>query len=948
MVTLLSPAAASAPEVFPVPKRTEFTGASTSVSSTKVEMRRRSSKGGVWDVLPDTPGGYALLIEEGKLTVWANDDDGVYYAKQTLTQLLEGVIGAQNAQTDPFPDKSIAQVAKLGTLPQGAIVDWPDLPARGVVEGYYGTPWSNEARKSLFRFYGRNKMNLYIYGPKDDRFHHGGGCYQPYPDDKAQEIADLVAAAKENHVRFVWAIHPANTVNWDKEGGRPQLNQLCNKMEQLYKLGVRDFGVFVDDSFGEIGKPERQAQLCNYILENFIRKHPRDVTPYLIMVPTGYNRAWTNPAYLNTLGSQLDKSTRVMWTGNTVVNDITLPGQRWVHEHLGRPTFIWWNWPCSDFKRGRLSMGRTYGLGLEPEMKEEMTGFTANPMEQAEANKVGLFGVADYTWNITAFNSEHSWREGIKRLYPECADAMQAFCDHNSYLLPNGHGYYREESVAMHELAKAFIESVNRWKPDEELARKLREEYRRIIIAGRTLGNSIKDASPELQALQKEIQPWLRTFAHMGRAGNFIISSILDDKKKGRREDFFRTVDSLYEMSRMARMDWNNGHPKPRYDVEVGSYIMTPALREAFRYSNAIVYSDFSGLKPTSLLPTFTTSVGDSMKGAEKIRDGDVGSFWESGSRQEAGQWFCLDFGESIPIMNVCLLMGNGQRPNDYPEAGQLEYSSDGEKWKPLGKEVDGASVIVSMGKKPKRARMLRYRITKPRPHWLALVEFKVNSTPPSFVTSSVRGYSGLTAFRDEKQYGINRVMEVHTIKPKETIELHFPEPVQGTWLEMNLCNEKIAQWAKVEVKPEEGKPITLEPVQEGTKLIAKGDRLPKVPLSSIKLTHTGKSPEQVSLHTFKLDVPALAPDRNPRNLTDTDFGTWMNCTEGFEHTLDLPPGTQRIIIVGTANCSVNGKKLKRNGISQSLKVEKGMKKATISAAPQPDKVVYEVILRMK
>ncbi len=944
MALVPSTATFAQPEVFPVPQRVEFTGKSTTVSKVTIEKRRRNSRGGVWDVLPKTPGGYGLLIEKGHLRAWVNDEDGLYYAKQTLSQLLEGVKGAQNAQADPFSDKSLAEVARLGKLPEGAIVDWPDLTERGVVEGYYGTPWSMEARKSLFRFYGRNKMNLYIYGPKDDRYHHGWGCYEPYPADKARELAELVKAARENHVRFVWAIHPANTVDWNKDGGRPQLDKLCTKLESLYKLGVRDFGVFVDDSFGEIGKPERQAQLCNYILEHFIRKHPRDVTPYLIMVPTGYNRAWTNPQYLGTLGRELDPSTRVMWTGNTVVNDITLAGQKWVHEHLGRPTFIWWNWPCSDFKRGRLSMGRTYGLGTETEMKGEMTGFTANPMEQAEANKVGLFGVADYCWNITAFQSDHSWREGIKRLYPECPEAMQAFCDHNSYLLPNGHGYYREESVAMHELARAFIESVNRWEPDEELARKLREEYRRIIIAGRTLGNPIKGASPELKALQKEIQPWLRSFAHMGRAGNFIISSILDSKKKGRREDFFRTVDSLCEMSRMARMDWNNGQPKPRYDVEVGSYIMTPALREAFRYSNAIVYSDFSGLKPTALLPTFTSSVGTAQDGAEKIRDGNVGSFWESRCRQEAGQWFCLDFGEPISIMNVCLLMGTGQRPNDYPESGQLEYSLDGSSWTPLGKEHAGASVIVKMSRKPRKARMLRYRITRPRPNWLAIAEFKVNSTPPPFVQSTVEGYSGLMPFRDEKQFGINRIMEVHTITPGQTISLHIPEPVLGTWLEVNLSNDRIDQWARIEVKPEEGKAITLNPTREGTKLIAKGGALPREPLTAIKLTHKGKSPEQISLHTFKLDVPALEAGFDPRHIADTDFGTWMDCSKGLEYTMELPPGTRRFVIVGSASCTLNGKKGKTSGLAQTFPIEKGMKKVTIKAAPQAGKVVYEAI----
>ncbi len=948
---LLAPALAKAPPaVFPTPKKCSFEGGRTQVRAVRHVLRQPDSEGGMWKRLPAVPGGYAFRVQEGRLSVWANDEEGLYYAKQTISQLLHGVEGATNAQNDPFADMSLEEVAQLGELPLGRVIDWPDLTERGVVEGYYGTPWSTEARKSLFRFFGRNKMNLYIYGPKDDHYHHGGGCYEPYPKDKGKEIAGLVKAARESHVRFVWAIHPANTVDWNRDGGRPQLNQLCKKLEQMYKLGVRDFGVFVDDSFGEIGKPERQADVCNYILKHFIRKHPEDVTQYLIMVPTGYNRAWTNSEFLSTLGNRLDKSTRVMWTGDSVVNDITLPGQRWVHEQLGRPTFIWWNWPCSDFKRSRLSMGRTYGLGTEPEMVKEMSGFTANPMEQAEANKVGLFGVADYTWNITGFRSEESWREGIRRLYPECAESMQAFCDHNSYLLPNGHGYYREESVSMHETARAFIDSVNRWDPDEELALAMQEEYRRMVLAGKQLANPQKGASPELVALKEEIQPWFRAFAHTGRAGNFVIDAMLSEKKKSRREDFFRAVDSVSKMGLLTRMDWNNGYPKAVYDVEVASYIMVPALRAAFNYSNALVYSDFSGLKPTSLLPTFTTNAGNAGpgSGSEKIRDDNIGSYWDSGGGQQAGHWFCLDFGEPIPIMNVTLLMGTGERPADYPDAGVLEFSTDGRQWKPLGKEIQGSTVVLDLKKKPRRARMLRYRITKPRQHWLALAEFKVNCNPPTFATSSIRGFSGLTTFRDEKQYGINRVMEVHDAKPGDTVELHFPEPVKGSWLEVDFGNASVAQWGKVEVQLEDGRWLEQQGHMKGTALVVNGDALTKEAVISMRLTHQGKSREQVTLKVFKLDVPAVDANLNPKNLSDANFATYVDCSKGLSQTLDLPPGSRQLVVVGSAECTVNGKSGKRSGMAQYFPLEKGARRAVIRASAQKDKVVHEIIARTK
>ncbi len=961
---MIAPAAlAASPAVFPTPRQSAFKDASTRVHTTTLHQRSKDSTGGMWDKLPTTPGGYALDITEGKLTVWANDADGAYYAKQTLSQLLQGVADSTNAQADPFPDKTLEEVAQLGKLPLGTLIDWPDITERGVVEGYYGTPWSMAARKSLFRFYGRNKMNIYIYGPKDDHFHHGEGCYLPYPKAKAEEIAELVQAARKNHVRFVWAIHPANTVNWNKEGGKPQLDKLCEKMESLYQLGVRDFGVFVDDSSGEILKPERQAALCNYILENFIRKHPEDVTQHLIMVPTGYNKGWTNKQFLNTLGEQLDKDTRVMWTGDTVVNDITLQGQKWVTEHLGRPTYIWWNWPCNDFKRGRLSMGRTYGLGTEPDIVKTMSGFTANPMEQAEANKVGLFGVADYTWNVTGFNSELSWRTGIERLYPECPWAVQLFCDHNAYLLPNGHRYYREESISLHKTAADFIHSVNAWKPDTELARKMQLEYRRIATGGHMLMNLgtadesetglahyyHSDCSVELQALRAEIKPWLKAFTYMGTAGEATIESMLSEDTPKRFRHFFRAAKNLYDMSMLTRMDWNNGNPKPLYDVEVGTYILTPALRDAFSYSNARIYGELSGHKPTFLRPTFSTNGGNPGPGTEKIGDGKVTTFWESGRPQQEGHWYCLDFGEVIPIMNVSLLMGTTGRPDDYAAAGQMEYSADGETWVKLGKETTGANVVIDLLEKPINARMVRYRITRPRHNWMALAEFSVNRSLPSFAASTVKGFAGITSFRDEKQFGINRIMEVHTIQPGDTIELFFPEPVHGTWLEANLGNKTIDQWAKIELTLADSRTITVKPEKKGNMLIATGNRLTNEPISSIRLTHVGNQPEEVKLTTFKLDVPSVNPAFNPKSLTDANFATAVDCSMGMERTFTLPEGTNHVIVVGTAHCVIDGKMGGSDARSRQVQhffVEKGTRRVTITAPAQEGKVIYEVIFR--
>lgn len=589
--------AAEASPIYPVPQICKLTEHNTTVKEVEVYRRKKKSHGGVWDRLPRVSGGYALIITPGKLNIYANDAAGLYYAKQSLAQLLVNHPKGKQAQRDPFPKMPPAQIAALGQLPVGEVIDWPDLPFRGVVEGYYGTPWSYAARRSQFEFYGRNKLNYYIYGPKNDPYHHGQGCYKPYPADMAKQLGKLVRYARKHHVHFVWAIHPANTVNWQQNGGKDDLDKLCRKLEQLYKIGVRHFGVFVDDTSGEIKHAHRQAELCNYILEHFIRKHPK-ACQELIMCPSGYNRGWTNPNWLRELGNKLHPTTRVMWTGDTVVHDITMSGQKWVKTHLGRPTFIWWNWPCSDFKRTRLSMGRTYGLDTAEEMKGLMSGFVANPMEQAEASKIGLFGVADYTWNISAFDSTTSWQQGIERLYPVQKNAMRLFCNHNSHLLPNVHQYFREESVDIRTTADAYRQSLAAGPPDPEAAAAMQKEFVRMVRAA----EAINKGEGDTKVLAKEIRPWLIQFKLTGMAGAKLIASLTGTEAE-RTKYLVQAVAAWEAMKRTERPHWDGSKVVSKVGVEIGSLVITPAAQDTLRYAAQRLFTDLSG-------KTGQTSVG--------------------------------------------------------------------------------------------------------------------------------------------------------------------------------------------------------------------------------------------------------------------------------------------------------------------------------------------------
>ena len=377
--------------------------------------------------IPKEAEGYYLSVDENKIVLAGNDERGTFYAVQTLAQLLD-----------------------KGVLPFVEITDYPVVRFRGVVEGFYGTPWSHEARMSQLEFYGRHKMNTYIYGPKDDPYHRTPHWREPYPEEEARQIAELARQAKENAVDFVWAIHPGQDIKWNDA----DRDLLLAKFEKMYRLGVRSFAVFFDDISGEGTNPEKQAALLNYIDERFIQAKG-DVTP-LIMCPTIYNKAWNGqlPDYLPTLGERLNPSIQIMWTGNSVISDITLEGVEWVNPLIKRKAYIWWNYPVTDYIRDRLLMGRVYGL--EKEAGSQISGFTSNPMEHPEASKIAIASIADFAWNPQAFDSEASWKRAVRDVLPGDADALQVFASHNADLGENGHGYRREESVEIQPVAQRY------------------------------------------------------------------------------------------------------------------------------------------------------------------------------------------------------------------------------------------------------------------------------------------------------------------------------------------------------------------------------------------------------------------------------------------------------------------------------------------------------------
>lgn len=628
----------------------------------------------------EVSGAYALQITSKGITITGYDERGAFYGIQTLRQIME------------------SPVASKGTLPCLAISDYPDLPYRGVVEGFYGTPWSHEVRMSLIDIYGKYKMNAYLYGPKDDPYHSCPNWRLPYPEKEAQNIKELIAACNRNRVDFVWAIHPGQDIKWNEE----DYQNLLNKCTWMYNLGVRSFAVFFDDISGEGTNPVKQTELLNRLTKDFVEAKG-DISS-LTVCPTDYSKLWANPTPQGSLaiyGETLNPAIEVFWTGDVVCSDLTKETMDWVNSRIKHPAYYWWNFPVTDYARHILMQGPVYGLSTQLSNKD-LCGIVSNPMEHGEASKLALYGVADYSWNIAAYNPIDNWERALVEMMPQAHEAYRTFAIHSC---DTETGYRRDESWETQTFR------LNNWS--DELADKLWKEYDRV----ENVPNEIEKGCTNT-ALLKELRPWLSEFGKLGTRGKNAIEIARIYRSGADNSAFWNkyiqnmmTADEqkAYEAHKSGTMKLQPFYENMMDDMAYG-------FLQKLTGETPMDYKGIGSFKTAA-----TTQV-------KLMLDGNDQSYYTSGTAQKAGDWLGVDLGCLRDVREVSILQGrNSVDDVDFFDHAILECSEDGKQWKPLIDDMQNQYVIEWKGK-PVKARYVRLRrLDSKRTNWAAIRSFDVN-----------------------------------------------------------------------------------------------------------------------------------------------------------------------------------------------------------------------------
>ena len=117
------------------------------------------------------------------------------------------------------------------------------VPLRGVIEGFYGPPWSPAARLALLDFVAERGMNAYVYAPKSDPKHRQR-WRDAYDADESARFAELARHTGRLGMRFGFALSPGLDIDYRDERDRVVLFE---KLAPLLDAGVEWVVLALDD-----------------------------------------------------------------------------------------------------------------------------------------------------------------------------------------------------------------------------------------------------------------------------------------------------------------------------------------------------------------------------------------------------------------------------------------------------------------------------------------------------------------------------------------------------------------------------------------------------------------------------------------------------------------------------------------------------------------------------
>ncbi|HEY1427883.1 MAG TPA: beta-N-acetylglucosaminidase domain-containing protein [Caulobacteraceae bacterium] len=326
-------------------------------------------------------------------------------------------------------------------------------PPLGIIEGYYGRPWSWDMREEQARFFAGHGHSSYIYAPKADK-RLRKQWRDDHPQDAADRLARMAKLCAELGMGFGVGLSPYEAY---RDFGEETRAALARKVAFFDDLGCTELAILFDDMKGD----QSDLAAVQVRMAHFVAEHSK--AKRLIVCPTVYTddamlvRAYGPfpPAYLDELGASLDPKFEIYWTGEEVCSREYSPGHlEQVGERLRRKPTLWDNYPVNDgpgmspFLYLRAFTGRPASIG--PQIASHMV----NPCLQPVLFRIPALTLAESYAKGDAYEYLRAWDRAAEAvLGAELADVLRR---HYRLFHDQGLGRIDEQTPRIRERWSAF------------------------------------------------------------------------------------------------------------------------------------------------------------------------------------------------------------------------------------------------------------------------------------------------------------------------------------------------------------------------------------------------------------------------------------------------------------------------------------------------------------
>ncbi|HSJ13840.1 MAG TPA: beta-N-acetylglucosaminidase domain-containing protein [Longimicrobiales bacterium] len=257
----------------------------------------------------------------------------------------------------------------------------------GLIEGFYGPPWSWAERTATLAFLAPHGYRSYLYAPKGDAFLRRR-WQEPHAPETAERLAALAAHCRSAGIRFGIGLSPYDAFRDFDATARAAL---ARKLAFCDELAVEDLAILFDDMRGDVPRlAERQAELVEWAAS-------RTGASRLMVCPSYYSDdplldrifGARPDGYLHELGRRLDPAIEIFWTGTAICARTHEPADfARIAEELGRRPRLWDNYPVNDTARMSQHLHLRGFTGRPAALAEHISGHAINGALQPTLTRI--------------------------------------------------------------------------------------------------------------------------------------------------------------------------------------------------------------------------------------------------------------------------------------------------------------------------------------------------------------------------------------------------------------------------------------------------------------------------------------------------------------------------------------------------------------------------------